>query len=221
MQHRSSLALITSPLVQPVTLDEAKLHLRVAGTSEDDLINAIIEASTAYFDGRDGVLNRCLVEQTWELRLDHFPYLSPMSAHYDYRVDRRIEIPLPPVRQIVSVKYVDPQGVLQTLSPDVYQLIEGGFGRAAITEAHEQNWPDTRLEADAVRIQFTAGYAAANGSPLTVDAGIPTPIVQAIKLRIGDLFEHREGVAMRDQFFVNPTVDALVHPYVVGGLGAA
>lgn len=55
------------PAETPVTLAEAKAHLRVDFDEDDALIGAILNAATEYLDGWDGILSRCLVTQTWTL----------------------------------------------------------------------------------------------------------------------------------------------------------
>lgn len=222
MLNRKSLTLVTAPAVLPLTLQEAKDHLRVAHSDEDDLITAYLEAAVSHFDGRDGILNRCLIEQTWELRLDAFPYHE--YASYDpVSWQAEIEIPLPPLVSVDTVKYINNSGVLTTVNSSVYQVVNGGFGRARLVEAYEQNWPtDVRNEPDAVRIQFTAGYAGPdNSSPPVAEAGIPPAILAAIRLYLGDLYNSREGMlGQREATITNPTVQRLVQPFIVSGFGA-
>jgi hypothetical protein len=57
--------LVTPPTDTPVSLDEAKLHLRVDGDDEDTYITALIAAATGHLDGFTGILGRCLMAQTW------------------------------------------------------------------------------------------------------------------------------------------------------------
>lgn len=57
--------LVTPPTATPVTLDEAKLHLRVDGEDEDTKITSCIESATEHLDGYAGILGRCLMPQTW------------------------------------------------------------------------------------------------------------------------------------------------------------
>lgn len=210
-----TLTLITAPTVQPITLATAKEHLRVDHTDDDDLITALIVAAVSHVDGRDGVLGRALVSQTWEIRLDEFP-CGELTR------ERGIRVPLPPLIEVVSVKYVDSDGVLQTLSSSAYQVVAGGFGQALIVEAYGETWPSTRDEPDAVRVQFTAGYVAPVDSPPVAGEGVPGAILSAIKLMIGHLYESREGVVMDAR--IEPAelplgVRALLAPYRVGTLG--
>lgn len=56
---------ITPPTAEIVSLDDAKAHLRVDHDHEDMLIQTYLDAATAWVDGFDGVLGRCVLEQTW------------------------------------------------------------------------------------------------------------------------------------------------------------
>jgi uncharacterized phiE125 gp8 family phage protein len=65
--------LVTPPVAAPVSLAEAKAHLRVDFDDEDALISGLIDAATQHLDGWSGVLGRALMPQTWEMSLDRFP----------------------------------------------------------------------------------------------------------------------------------------------------
>lgn len=56
---------VTPPTTGIVSLDDAKVHLRVDHDHEDALIQAYLDAATSWVDGFDGVLGRCVMEQTW------------------------------------------------------------------------------------------------------------------------------------------------------------
>tara|TARA_R110002051_G_scaffold325869_1_gene432661 strand:+ start:14738 stop:15256 length:519 start_codon:yes stop_codon:yes gene_type:complete len=81
--------LITPPAVEAVTLDEAKLHLRVDGADEDTLITSLIAAAVGHLDGFTGILGRCLMAQTWSQEFEH--------ASGD------LVLPLGPVASVTSV----------------------------------------------------------------------------------------------------------------------
>ena len=52
---------VTAPGVEPVSVTEAKAHLRVSGSSEDTYIGALIKVATEH---AESYLNRRLVQQT-------------------------------------------------------------------------------------------------------------------------------------------------------------
>ena len=78
-----ALTLITAPTVSPISLQQAKDHLRISHSDDDDKVQLCIDAATSFVDGEDGFLGRCLVTQTWELTIDTFPdneILNPIAA---------------------------------------------------------------------------------------------------------------------------------------------
>jgi len=65
-----ALELISPPAVEPVTLDEAKAHLKVDTTDDDALIATLISAARAKAEWHTG---RAFVTQGWTLWLDRWP----------------------------------------------------------------------------------------------------------------------------------------------------
>jgi len=60
-----TLTLVTPPAAEVVTLDALRDHLRVTGTSENDVIRAMQAAAVGYLDGWHGVLGRAILPQVW------------------------------------------------------------------------------------------------------------------------------------------------------------
>ena len=69
---------------------------------------------------------------------------------------------MPDVTRIVSVKYIDQDGVLKTLSSDAY-VLDSASATAWLLPAAGVAWPETMASANAVRIDFVAGYGDAPG----------------------------------------------------------
>lgn len=179
----------TAPAATPVTLAEAKAHVRYAASDSDDLITALIQAATTHLEGRNGILGRALITQTWEWRVDYFPAC--------------LEVPLPPLQSVTSVKYLDDNGVEQTLDPSAY-VVEAHHRNGRIRPVYNTIWPTTRPESGAVRIVFVAGYGDA--------AAVPQPIKHAILLLVGHWWFNREAVG--DPMTPVPlAVEALTNPF--------
>lgn len=173
------LSLITPPSEQVLTLTEVKAHLNVDHSDDDSKITILLAAAHARLDGRDGILGRCLRLQTWELRLDNFPGF----------ISDPVCVPLPPLIEVVSVKYLDETGVLRTLTAvDDYYVIEGGWGAAEIHPT--DRWPATDDEKHAVRVQFTAGYEDTD-SPETNQ--VPENIRLAMLMLCSSWYENRSN----------------------------
>ena len=81
-----SLRLLATPTIEPISLQEAKLHLRVDGTSEDF---AILNKVTASRQLVELYTRRALIAQTWRLSLD--------------KSTLEIALPWVPLAQVISV----------------------------------------------------------------------------------------------------------------------
>lgn len=85
------------PAEEPITLEEAKSHLRVDIEDDDNLILNLI---TAARQKAESILKRALITQTWIYYPDDFP-------DKDY-----IELPMPPLQSVSSVTYTDYNGAV-------------------------------------------------------------------------------------------------------------
>ncbi|MGZ9812661.1 head-tail connector protein [Pseudoroseicyclus sp. H15] len=177
--------LLTPPAGPPVSLAEAKAHLRVDGPDEDGLIESYIEAATAHLDGWTGILGQALMPQTWRQDFEGW------SA--------RMGLPLFPVLGIDGVRYRDGAGAEQTLAPEAYELRTDTAGTYLGLLA---SGPTAR--AGSISITYRAGYADA--------AAIPRPIHVAILLQVAALYEHRES-SVEGGLSEHPAVQALTTPY--------
>lgn len=65
-----TLTRIAGPAVEPITLSEAKAHLRVTDTVEDALISNLIKAAREEVEQATGL---ALITQEWRLYLDSWP----------------------------------------------------------------------------------------------------------------------------------------------------
>ncbi|MBF0358866.1 MAG: hypothetical protein HQL70_09680 [Magnetococcales bacterium] len=184
------LTLDTAPTVTPVTLAEAKAHLRVDSAVEDEPITTSILAATGYIDGEDGWLGRSIVTQVWKMMLPGFGSV--------------IRLPLPPIQSVDSIKYVDLDGASQTLATDQYALTD-----REVRPAYNVSWPSTRVQPDAVTVTFTAGYGLAEDVPAAIKA--------AILLHIGSLYQVRESHVIGDVIEPPFGYSALLASYRVWG----
>ena len=168
-----ALRLISPPATLAVTLVEAKRHLRVDHTDDDLLIVAYLQAIIDHVDGKDGMLGRALVDQTWELVLDAFP-------------ENEIKIPLPPLIAVLSIKYDDTAGNEFTLDPTLYtvdNVKEPGW------VLPDGSWPGTFDGVNSVRIRYRAGFLDTSSPPVTL---VPSDIKNAMLLMVGTLYAQRE-----------------------------
>jgi uncharacterized phiE125 gp8 family phage protein len=204
------LVLVTAPASQPLDLVAAKAHLRMdaADTDQDDTLNLLIETTAQQLDGPAGILGRALIAQTWTLYLDRFPGHHGVwsGLRRNCRHDA-IRLPLPPLISLVSITYLDGDGVRQTLPVGQYDV---RAGEAAIVQpAYGCSWPCARYDSRSIAITFTAGY----GAP----ADLPKPLISAMLLMMGGLFENREDtvVGMRAAMVETTFVKRLLAPFKI------
>lgn len=163
-----SLILQTAAVALPVTLAEARLHLRVDSTTEDALITALLGAATL---DAEHITGRALMPQKWQLTVDSFAHCLDLQRA---------------ATAVDSVIYVAVGGTPTTLANTVYQFVGLSDYRARVVLAYGQSWPDIQTQPEAVRVLFSCGYANA--------AAVPEPVKAWIKLRVGALFENRQSV---------------------------
>lgn len=202
------LTLVTAPAAEPVTLAEAKAHLRVTDANSDALIAGLVSAAVSHLDGAGGILGRALVRQTWTLTLADFP-----------GVCGRIVLPLPPLASVGSVTYVDSAGATQTLASSKYQVVVNGTQPGWIRPVHDESWPDVQEDTDeAVTVTFVAGYAPGSGSPVDHAESVPTAAKQAILLLVRHWYDNPSAVVTGTIATELPlSVERLLSPLIVRG----
>ena len=136
-----ALKIIVPPITEPVTFDEVKLQVKLDVDDERDLIEGIyIPAAREDCEDFHG---RSYIERTLEYVLDRFPARD------------RIMLPRPPVQEIESVYYLDPDGEEVTFNDWLPSL----DGDPAVLLKPGSSWPTAELyPAGAVRVQYVSGY---------------------------------------------------------------
>lgn len=175
--------LITAPIAEPVTLAEAKAHLRIDDTGSDSLITALIVAAR---QSAEHELQRAIAPQTREVTMDAFR--------------DEIRLAYAPVTAVESVKYVDTNAVLQTV-PTTEYAVDTDSEPGVMYLLPGKAWPSIATVKSAVRIRYTCGYVTC-----------PQAIKQWMLLRIGTMFENRESAAPAAMTAL-PHVDCLLDPY--------
>lgn len=158
------------PALEPVSLEEAKDHLRVLGSDEDDYITALISVAREFVETITG---RSLITQTWLVTFDSF-------------CGTRLYLPRPPVQSVTSVQYRDTtDGSLQTHSDSLYE-VNLVSEPSAIRFDELPNY-DIEKE-NPIQVTFVSGYGDAA-------TDVPRNLVHAIKLLIGHWYTNRSSVA--------------------------
>lgn len=151
---------ITPPSAEPLLEADVKTRLSISDALDDDDINAFIQAAR---EQAESYMQKSIITQTVELALDRFP--------------AEIELPMGPIQSITSVKYIDTDGVEQTLDSGVYTIDDYSPVPWLLLTA-DSEWPDTYDAANAVKVRYVTGWG---------DAGtdVPEDIRTAMLLVIG------------------------------------
>jgi len=161
-----SLAIVTPSSTRAVSVEEAKQWTGVPVDDDDIRILALIDAATSHIeDFIRGTINQTV---------------------YDYRLrgfDNSIYLPNPPLVSVASVKYIDVDGVEQTLATSVYDF-DVNKTPGEIRLAYDQSWPSLRDVENNVTIRYTAGYTA-----------VPEKIKLAILMLVDHWYEHRGAIS--------------------------
>ncbi|KLU64022.1 phage gp6-like head-tail connector protein [Desulfosporosinus acididurans] len=188
-----TLNLKTPIAAEPMTLAEAKNFLRVDLDDDDAFISSLVSSARDYCES---ATMRALGTESFELVLEDFP------SDRDF-----IEIPRPPLQNIISAQYKDCYGVMRDIDPETI-ILDYDSEPGRIVLAYNRFWPIyIPWPAGAVIINFTAGYNAANP--------MPEGIKQAMYLLIGQWYTNREPMVDRRLTELNYSVDALLQPHRV------
>jgi uncharacterized phiE125 gp8 family phage protein len=185
------LILTSGPLVEPISLIEAKAHCRVDNDAEDTLIASLVLAARLHIERH---LDLALISQNWSLYLDQWPGTS------------FIELPLAPLITVDAIRLYSNTGSSVSIDPGLY-IIDQASRRPRVARNDGQGWPAPGRTINGIEIAFTSGYGA------TAD-DVPMPIRQAVKMLVAHWYEVREPVLLgHDAETVPSTVASLIAPY--------
>lgn len=184
-----SLTLTTAPATEPVTLAQAKAHIRLdADGYDDDISTFYIPAARQQVEA---FTDRQLITATYTMTLRRF-------------CGRRIYLPKGQLQSVTSLKYYDDDDAQQTYSSSNYYVNarnEPGF----IELKNDNNWPSIENRADAIEIIYVCGYGAATD--------VPEILRTATLMQLGYMYEHRGDT---EQAGIYSWLRNLVQPYRLG-----
>lgn len=183
-----TLVLSQPPISEPITLDEAKTHLRIEHDSEDDLLNALITTAREYLEMQTQL---ALVTQTWRLSIDNWP------------MDQFLSLKKSPVQSIDQIEQFDENGSAELIS--ISDMILDGNAHPGRLYTSEQTNPDQII--NGIEITFTAGFGSASD--------VPDMLKRAMLIHIAHMFEFRGVVSPNMQPASVPNgYGSLISPWV-------
>lgn len=164
----------TDPAAEPVSLDEAKVQLRVDADDENDLIESLISVARRKVEQDTG---RVLISQTVKAYWDKWP------------TGQTLCLPLYPASTVTSVQYIDEDGATQTWTSTNYTTDLVGM-TPRIVPNPEVDIPDVGDYPNAVIVTYTVGD--------TAPADVPAELKHAILTLVTLLYERREDMKLND-----------------------
>jgi len=179
----------TAPTIEPISVEEAKEHMRIDHTEEDTYVGLLIKSAR---EMTENYLRRSLITQTWECWMDAWPP-DPFTVLHGNLLT------------VTSIKYYDTDDVIATFA-STYYYADTKSDRIGLN--YGESWPTTTLRPiNGVVVEFTAGYGA-------TAASVPEAIRQAMLLLVGHLYENREPVVMGTIIGKVPfAYEAMLYPY--------
>lgn len=182
-------ALTTPPTAEALTLAEAKAHLRLDTSDEDDLVATLIRVARAHLERTTGL---CLMTQTWRL------YLDSVSE------DAVIQIARGPVQSIESVTVYDGAGTASSISLEGHVL--DGRGRPARLMLTQKVRSGRAI--NGIEVDFTAGFGASA-------TDVPDTLKRAMLTHVAQMFSCRGVVGPDEQpALIPPGYDRLIAPFL-------
>lgn len=180
----TGLTLVTPPTVEPITLAQAKTHLRVDISDDDALISTLI---TSAREACEAFIHGYIVTQTWRVSYSGFPDDSTAP----------IVIPIEPMQSVSSFKWYDQNYTLTSMTvatPGPGPFLTTDF---ILDSDHEpprlypppgNAWPGVSLwPVSPLQITVVAGFGA-DGTKC------PQSYIDGMLLYIAHHYENREAV---------------------------
>jgi uncharacterized phiE125 gp8 family phage protein len=163
-----SLILTSPPATEPISLAEAKTHLRIPHADDDGYISTLIIAARRAAEARTGL---ALINQDWSLWLDKWPNAPVVS------------LGLVPVSAINDIIAYGEDGTPAIYDPAHYYL-DGVSKPGRVVIRPDRLPPIAGRRVNGIEIRFTAGFGA-------TASAVPQDLKQALLLIIAHWFEHR------------------------------
>jgi uncharacterized phiE125 gp8 family phage protein len=182
-----SVLLTTPPALEPVTLAEAKAHLRVTHSDDDTYISTLIKTARLSIETQTGL---ALIQQGWSVFLDDWP---------DSGV---ITLPLRPIIDVADIKTYGDDNTPATIDPAHYYE-DRTATPARIVLRGSRSWVRPGRVANGIEILVLAGFG-------TTATAVPEPLREALLQLIGHWFGTRGDAEAGDLPLM---VRQLLQPY--------
>lgn len=186
----------TPPLVEPVSLVDAKLHLKVDTDADDTLISNLIVTARQHIET---MTQSVLINQTWRIYFDRW---SP---------DNQMLLPVRPITSVILLKTFSDQDVPSTIDPSHYYADLVSSSPKLILRS-SRTWAKPQRVANGIEIEVIAGFGSSASD-------VPHPLKQAVLILLAHWYENRQiecaGLPAKD---LGSALQSLLRPYKVARL---
>lgn len=177
----------SAPAVEPVTLAEAKAHLRVDQVSDDGLIADLIKAARQACEAFTG---RAFIARDISLYLDRWPggkgeewWEGLREGAFLSGYAGEVRLPRPPLFTVTDLRVYDANGVATPfLSSGYFVDATGVSGRIVLKDGIPP--PSPGRVANGIEVRYTAGYG-------TAASALPAPLREAVKQVTARFYDNR------------------------------
>lgn len=182
-------AILTSPpAIEPLTLAEAKAHLRVGHAGEDALIGTLIVAARWQVEAATGLR---LIEQGWSVLADNWPGAGTF------------ELPVAPLIAVGELNVYGEDDIAAAIDPAHY-VVDRYSRPPRLVLRPDRVWVRPGRIANGIEITLTAGFGSAAGD-------VPVPLREAMLKLVAHWFAFRGDE--QENRSVPASVSALLAPF--------
>jgi uncharacterized phiE125 gp8 family phage protein len=160
--------IITEPESYPVTVEEIKEFARIDGNDEDSILESFL---IGVVNDTEAYLKKALITRQYKMIMDAWN-------------DKEIELPMPPLISVQSIKTIDEDGNETVYDSDNYYVVTESIPGKIIIKKNSQKPLNSERESGGYEIIFTAGYGNDASS-------VPKQIRIAIMQWVTMIYENR------------------------------
>jgi uncharacterized phiE125 gp8 family phage protein len=175
-----SLSLVTPPAVEPITLDQAKLRLRISDNAQDSRLVHLIRVARQRVERETG---QALLSQTWLERRDAWDGDGRMLAF-----STQFRLLKPPLMALEALTVYDVDDTPTVIDPSGF-FIDTLAEPGRIALKPDTAWPQPGRAVGGIEIRFRCGYGD------SVD-DVPAPLVEAVSKLVDAMWRDGAGIGL-------------------------
>lgn len=177
----------SAPAVEPLSLAEAKAHLRVTHADDDTLISALVKTAREMAEAFTG---RAFITRNISLFLDGWPARHGAQWWDGVRegagtepADMALSLPRAPLFSVTDIRVYSAADEASTYAASGYFVdTTGPRGRIVLKDSAVP--PTPGRNASGIEVRYTAGYGATS-------TAVPAPIIEALRQTVAHLYANR------------------------------